>query len=391
MIAQMPTLNFAMIGYRFMGKAYSHALHDVASFFPDLPARPVKRLLCGRDADAVKAVADRWGWEAWATDWYDVVGRPDVDAVIIGTPNRTHHELCLAACAAGKHVLCEKPLAMNVTQALEMAAAAKRAGVRHGVAFNYRRVPAVTLARRMIDEGRLGRLYHFRATYLQDWLLDPQVPLTWRLQREQAGSGTLGDLLSHNIDLARFLVGEITDVVADVTTFITERPLEGRDDRGEVTVDDRAALLARFEGGAVGNLEATRFATGRKAANAFEVYGEQGSLKFDLERMNELEYYSLADRPDERGFRRILVTESSHPYLTAWWPPGHTIGWEHTFVHQIRDFILAVVEGTPFAPDFDDGAACQRVLDAAERSVASRAWTSAVGAGTASPRGFGGA
>ncbi len=369
-------MNFAMIGYQFMGKAYSHALHDVAAFFPDLPVRPAKTVLCGRDAAEVARVASQWEWDTWATDWREVVRRPDVDAVIVGTPNHLHLEMCLEACAAGKHVLCEKPLALDAAQAEQMAAAAHRAGVVNGVAFNYRRVPAVTLARRMIDNARLGRIHQYRATYLQDWLLDPDRPLTWRLRREEAGSGVLGDLLSHVIDLARYLVGDITEVVADLTTFVHERPVAGgpAGARGEVSVDDRAAMLARFRGGAVGTLEATRFATGRKCGNTFEVYGDRGSLRFDLERMNELEFYSVDDLPEERGFRRILVTEPSHPYVAAWWPPGHTIGWEHTFVHQIRDFIIAVAERRPFAPDFEDGVACQRVLDAAQRSVAARGW-----------------
>jgi predicted dehydrogenase len=372
--------NVAMIGYQFMGKAHSHALHDVARFFPDLPVAPVMKVLCGRDAAGVSRVAAQWGWETWTTDWRDAVRRPDVDAVIVGAPNHVHAEICLEACAAGKHVLCEKPLALDAAEARRMAAAARAAGVCHGVAFNYRRVPAVALARRMIEAGRLGRIFLYRATYLQDWLVDPEQPLTWRLRRETAGSGVLGDLLSHVTDLARYLVGEITDVVADLTTFVDERPLAGGRGRGEVTVDDRAALLARFAGGAVGNLEATRFATGRKCGNAFEVYGDRGSLRFDLERMNELEFYSGADDPDGRGFRRIVVTEPSHPYLAAWWPPGHTIGWEHTFIHQIRDFIVAALARRPFAPDFEDGLACQRVLDAAARSMATRGWVRVEGA-----------
>lgn len=372
----VPTLNFAMIGYQFMGKAHSHALHDVAQFFPDLPVRPVKKVLCGRDAARVARVAAQWGWETWTTDWRTVVRRPDVDAVIVGTPNHVHAEICLEACAAGKHILCEKPLALNASEAERMAEAARRSGVCHGVAFNYRRVPAVALAHQMIRAGRLGRITHYRAMYLQDWLVDPDRPLTWRLRRETAGSGVLGDLLSHVADLARHLVGEITDLVADLTTFVHERPVDGTAGtvRGEVTVDDRAALLVRFAGGAVGSLEATRFATGRKCGNAFELYGDRGSLRFDLERMNELEFYAGADEPEGRGFRRVLVTEPSHPYLSAWWPPGHTIGWEHTFVHQIRDFIVAAAEHRSFSPDFEDGAACQRVLDAAARSAAARGW-----------------
>ncbi len=372
----MASIRFAMIGYAFMGKAHSHALHDVAAFFPDLPARPVRKILCGRTGAEVERVATQWGWESWTTDWRDAIGRSDVDAVIVGTPNHTHHEICLAALAAGKHVLCEKPLALTLTQAGEMAAAAQRAGVCHGVAFNYRRVPAVTLARQVITERRLGRIYHIRSSFLQDWLLDPAVPMSWRLRKEDAGSGALGDLLSHSIDLARYLVGEFREVIADVTTFIPQRPRAGgRGGPDGVTVDDRAALLARFVDGTVGTFEASRLAAGRKAANTVEVYGEQGSLRFNQERLNELEFYAVSDPPHLQGSRTILVTEPSHPYVAAWWPPGHIIGWEHTFVHQLRDFIIAAVTGARFDPDFAAGAACQRVLDAAERSLTSRTWT----------------
>ncbi len=372
----MLTLNFAMIGYAFMGRAHSHALHEVVAFFPDLPSRPVRKVLCGRTRAEVERVAAQWGWESWTTDWREAVERADVDAVIVGTPNHTHHEICLAALAAGKHVLCEKPLARTLVQAEEMAAAARRAGVCHGVAFNYRRVPAVALARRVITEGRLGRIYHLRSSFLQDWLLDPDTPMSWRLRKEDAGSGTLGDLLSHSIDLARYLVGDLHEVIADLTTFIPQRPrAEEAGGRENVTVDDRAALLARFTGGAVGTIEASRLAAGRKAANAVEVYGERGSLRFNQERLNELDFYAASDPPHLQGPRTILVTEPSHPYIAAWWPPGHIIGWEHTFVHQLRDFIAAASAGTPFEPDFAAGVACQRVLDAAERSLASRSWT----------------
>ncbi|MDR7422437.1 MAG: Gfo/Idh/MocA family oxidoreductase [Armatimonadota bacterium] len=375
-------MRFAMIGTAFMGTAHSHALHDAAAFFPDLPVRPVKRVLIGRREARAREMAERWGWEEWATDWREAVRRPDVDAVIVGTPNHLHHPMCLAALEAGKHVLCEKPLATTASLADDLAAAAARAGVCHGVAFNYRRVPAVVLARRLIEEGRLGTIRLYRGTYLQDWLLDPSLPVTWRLRVDEAGSGALGDILSHAIDLARYLVGEIAEVVSDLTTFVAERPAPDGG-RASVTVDDRAAVLVRFVGGAVGSLEATRFATGRKCANGFEIFGERGSVRFDLERFNELEYYTQDDAPEARGYRRILVTEREHPYLRAWWPPGHTIGWEHTFVHQIHDFVAAAAGGRAFAPDFVEGAACQRVLDAAMRSHASGAWTAVPGPGGA--------
>jgi predicted dehydrogenase len=292
--------------------------------------------------------------------------------VDVGTPGDSHAEIAIAAAAAGKAVLCEKPLANSVADAERMRDAVRSAGVPNGVCHNYRRAPAVALAKRLVESGRLGRIHHWRGAYLQDWIVDPAFPRVWRLQKEHAGSGALGDIGSHSIDLARFLVGEITEVSGLLETFVPERPLpEGRG-MGAVDVDDAALALVRFTSGAIGTIEGTRFATGRKNHNRFEVNGSRGSVAFDFERMNELELYE--ESGPESGFRTILATDASHPYAGAWWPPGHILGYEHTFVHTVRDFALAVATGGAMQPDFEDGLANQRVLDAIERSAASRRW-----------------
>jgi predicted dehydrogenase len=310
-----------------------------------------------------------------------VVARKDIDVVDVCTPGDSHPEIAIAAAEAGKAVLCEKPLANSVADATRMRDAVKRARVANGVCHNYRRAPAVALAKRLIESGRLGRIHHWRGTYLQDWIVDPAFPRVWRLEKAKAGSGALGDIASHSIDLARHLVGEITEVSGLLETFVPERPLpEGRG-MGKVDVDDAALALVRFEGGAIGSIEGTRFAPGRKNQNRFEVNGSRGSLAFDLERINELELYE--EKGPESGFRTILVTDASHPYAGAWWPPGHVLGYEHTFVHTVVDFVTAVVEhrdgaavqgGKGATPSFEDGLRNQRVLDAIERSSASRRW-----------------
>ena len=279
------------------------------------------------------------GWEGYETDWRKLVAREDIDLVDITTPNRTHRDIAVAAAQAGKHVFCEKPLVMNLAEAKEMLAAVEEAGVKHMVNFNYRRCPAVGLAKEMIEAGELGEIYHWRAAYLQDWIVDPEFPLVWRLRKQVAGSGSLGDLAAHSIDLARYLVGEIEEVVAMAQTFIKERPLptamagisaEAGEERGEVTVEDAAAFMAWFENGVFGTFEATRFALGRRNCNRFEINGSKGSLVFNMERMNELLYYSQEDTKGRQGFRRIQATDPSHPYMEAWWLPGHIIGYEHT-------------------------------------------------------------
>jgi predicted dehydrogenase len=362
-----------MVGYAFMGRAHSQAWQAVARAF-DPPLRPRLAAICGRDEAATRAAADRLGWAATEADWRALIDRDDVRLIDIVAPGDLHAPIAIAALRAGKHVLCEKPLANTLAEAEAMAAAADAAfpaGARAMVGFNYRRVPAIALARRLVERGRIGRLHHVRAVYLQDWLVDPDAPLTWRLRAERAGSGALGDLGAHIVDLARFLTGdEITGVSAVGTTFTDERPLADGSGTGRVTVDDAVLFTARFGSGAVGSFEATRYAAGRKNGLRIELNGSAGSLAFDLERLNELEFFDRTDPADSSGFRRILVTEADHPYLSGWWPPGHTLGWEHTFTHQALDLLTAIADGAQPAPSFGDGLAVQRVLDAAGRSAA---------------------
>lgn len=380
-------IRIGMVGYKFMGRAHSNAYRQVARFFPDVPLEPVLKCLSGRDEAAVAEAAQRLGWECYDTDWRRLVARPDIDLVDISGPGNIHRDVAVAAARAGKHILCEKPLANSLAEAREMLAAVRAAGVKHMVGFNYRRVPAIALARRLIEEGRIGEIWHFRAVYLQDWIVDPEFPLVWRLRKELAGSGVLGDLGAHIIDLARYLVGEFTEVIGLTETFIVERPLEAKTigaglaaqagkERGPVTVDDAALFLARFANGAVGSFEATRFASGRKNYLRLEINGSSGSLAFNLERLNELEFYSREEPSHLQGFRTILATDPSHPYIKAWWPAGHIIGWEHTFVHQAYDLLKAIAEDRMPEPDFEDGVKCQEVLEAVERSVEERAWVS---------------
>ncbi|MER6622582.1 MULTISPECIES: Gfo/Idh/MocA family protein [unclassified Streptomyces] len=377
-----PPLRIGMVGYAFMGAAHSQGWRTAPRVF-DLPLSPELAVICGRDADAVRAAADRHGWAETETDWRALVERDDIDLVDVCTPGDSHAEIALAALAAGKHVLCEKPLANTVAEAEAMTRAAEEAAARGQsamVGFNYRRVPATALARRMVAEGRIGRLRHVRVAYLQDWLVDPEFPLTWRLRREQAGSGSLGDLGAHIVDLAQYLSGErLAGVSALTETFVRERPLPTAPSSGlaavtaagtgQVTVDDAAVFTGRFASGALASFEATRYATGRKNALRIELNGERGSLAFDLERLNELEFHDGTEPGTHAGFRRILVTEPEHPYLDAWWPPGHGLGYEHTFVHQARDLVHAVAEGRSPEPSFADGLQVQRVLAAVEESA----------------------
>ncbi|HEY2261819.1 MAG TPA: Gfo/Idh/MocA family oxidoreductase [Streptosporangiaceae bacterium] len=379
MTAGPPVLGVGMVGYAFMGAAHSQAWRTAPHVF-DLPLRPAMAVLCGRNAAAVRAAADRLGWAATETDWQALIKRDDVQLVDVCTPGEFHAEVAIAALEAGKHVLCEKPLANTLAEAEAMSAAADLAaagGVRAMTGFNYRRVPAIALARQLVTDGRIGAIRHVRATYLQDWLVDPQSPLTWRLQRERAGSGALGDLGAHIVDLAQYLTGElVAGVSAATATFVRERPRESGDGSGPVTVDDAAVFTARLASGALATFEATRFATGRKNQLRIELNGERGSLAFDLERLNELQFCDRADDPVTAGFRTILVTEPGHPYLSAWWPPGHVLGWEHTFTHEVRDLVTAIAAGTEPAPSFRDGLQVQRVLAAVELSATREsAWT----------------
>lgn len=378
-------LNVGLIGYQFMGKAHSNAYRQVNRYF-DLPYQVGMHTVCGRSEARVRAAADNLGWENYSTDWRRVVEDPDIQIVDISTPGDSHCEIALAATAAGKIVFCEKPIGNTLDEAKRMLDAVQQADVPHAVFHNYRKAPAVALAKQMIDDGTLGTIYHMRATYLQDWIADPNFPLVWRLQKDKAGSGSHGDLGAHLIDLARFLVGDFDEVSGLLHTFVKQRPLAGAiDDKmgaaastemGEVTVDDAAMFLARFKSGALGTFEATRFAVGRKNYNRFEINGSKGSVVFNMERMNELEYYNTGDAPGTHGFRVIQATEASHPYAGRYWPVGHIIGYEHTFINLVADAISAIHRGELPSPNFFDGYENQRILDAVEESASTRSWVS---------------
>ncbi len=375
------TLNVAMIGGGFMGKAHSNAWIKVNTFF-DAPYKVNLKVIVGNNTP-LEAFAERWGYDEVSYDWREVVKRPDIDIVDIGTPTYMHMDMAIEAAKNGKHIVCEKPCGMDYAQCLAMAEAAKKAGVVHYLNHNYRRVPAVALAKKLIEDGRLGRIYHWRGAYLQDWIMDEDAPLTWHLREDRAGAGVLYDLGSHAVDLARYLIGEPCAVSARLETFIKERPLPGAGaatfskgektadtKMGTVTVDDAAFMLVDFENGALGAIETTRFAGGRKNYNDFEVYGSKGSLKFNFERMNELQFSDLTLPLEEQGYRTILVTEGVHPYLSAWWPCGHIIGYEHTFVNAFNDFLCAIAGDKTIAPNLEDGAKIIRVLQAAKKSNA---------------------
>jgi predicted dehydrogenase len=376
----MKTLNVGIVGTRFMGRAHSNAWRQAPRFF-DLAATPVLKVACGRNPEALAAFAARWGWEHTETDWRAMVHRDDVDIVDVSVPTHLHYEVAMEALRAGKHVFCEKPLAMNAGQAREMYELAERQGLTHYLNHNYRRLPAVRLAKRLIDEGKIGRIYHWRGCYLQSWLTDPNRPMDWHLRKEIAGSGAQGDINSHSVDLARYLVGDIRKVTGLAATFIAERPLPSEDAPsqpppgavagvGKVTVDDAAFMLVEFANGALGSFEASRFAPGRKNYNAFEIYGSRGSLLFDLERMNELQFFSEDDPAHARGFRTIIATErGQHEYVAGWWPPGHSLGYEHGHVHAVVDFLKAVVTKTKIEPNFLDGWKEMQVLEAGLRSA----------------------
>ena len=384
MVGDQGVLGIGMVGYEFMGRAHSQAWRTVGRFF-DLPFTPRMAAICGRNRVLVAAAADRLGWAAWETDWKRLVDRDDVGLVDVCTPGSSHAEISIAALEAGKHVLCEKPLANTVEEARAMAAAADRAaaaGVRAMVGFNFRRVPAVALARELIAAGRLGAIRHVRGAYLASHMLDPELPLVWRLDAAQAGSGALGDLGAHAIDLAQHLAGDrIAGVSALTETFVRQRPLaDGGGARGPVTVDDAALFIARFAGGALGSFEATRFAAGHAEGLSVEINGELGSVVWELGALNQLRLFDATEEPATQGFRTIQVTRADHPYAGAWWPDGHTIGYEHTFTHEIRDLLQAIADGHDPEPTFADGLQVQEVLDAVQRSAASSAGWTEVGA-----------
>jgi len=383
-VASKKEIRIGMIGYKFMGKAHSHAYKDVPMFFPDCPT-PVMQAICGRDATWVSQAATQFGWNRYETDWRKLVASDDVDVVDINAPSDAHKEIAIAAAEAGKIVFCEKPLALTLADAREMERAVAKAGVKHMIGFNYRFVPAVLLAKKLIDEGRLGRIFHFRGVFLQDWIIDPNFPLVWRLDKSIAGSGAHGDLGAHVIDLAHFLVGDIAEVVGVNETFIKERPIATKmtgltatasedAEKGKVTVDDATAFLARFTNGALGTIEATRMAPGHRCTNAFEINGSKGSVKFEFERMNELQVYFTDDADDVQGFRRVIATDAPHAYAAHWWPAGHTIGYEHSLVHEVAELMTAIEEDRLPSPNFSDGVRCQEVLTAVDLSIDNRSW-----------------
>ncbi|MBP1994618.1 Gfo/Idh/MocA family protein [Paenibacillus eucommiae] len=372
-----------MIGYKFMGKAHSHAYRDLPFYF-DLDVEPVMQAVVGRNEEGVKAAADKMGWASYETDWRKLIERDDIDVIDIGSPNNTHAEIAIAAAEAGKHIICEKPLSLNVEEAVRMRDAANKAGIVHMICHNYRFVPAIQYAKKLISEGRLGQIYHVRTRYLQDWIMDPQFPLVWRLRKDVCGSGTHGDLMAHSIDLARFLVGEFVEVSGMMETFIKKRPLgemsgglnaEISDtEYGEVDVDDAVAFMARFDNGAMGVFEASRFAKGNRNGNNFEINGSKGSIRWDMQDMNNLQLYLEEDEAGSQGFRTISCTEQEHPYAGAYWPAGHIIGYEHTFINILHAFMQGIAEGRSPAPNFDDGVRNQIVLEAVEQSANSRQW-----------------
>jgi predicted dehydrogenase len=369
-------LNVAILGHRFMGRAHSNAWHQVSRFF-DCQFEPVLKLACGSDASTLGAFAGRWGWEETETEWRKVVERKDIDVIDIALPTFLHAEVAIAAAQAGKHIFCEKPFAMNLAEAERMLSAARAAGIVHYLNHNYRRCPSVMLAKQLIGQGRLGKIRQWRGAYLQSWLVDPDQPADWKLRKASAGAGPLWDLGSHAIDLAQFLAGDITRLVCHTKQFINQRPLASSPGTlGAVDVECAANLMFEFGEDGIGTIETTRYATGRENHHTFEVYGDLGALSWDLEDMNRLQFFDGADEPSSRGFRNILVTDPTHQYAKNWWPPGHIIGYEHTFVHAVADFLSAIADpasGT-LKPDFHDGVRITRVLEASLRSADSGTW-----------------
>ena len=371
--------NIGMIGYGFMGRAHSNAYCKVNHFF-DLEHHPVLKAVCARSEDKAKAFADRWGYQSVETDWRQLLARDDIDAVDICVPNNLHKEIALAAAEAGKAILCEKPIAMNAAEGEEMCAAVERAGVPNMVWYNYRRVPAVSLAKQLIEAGRLGRIFHYRANFLQDWTISEDLPqggeALWRLDVEAAGSGVTGDLLAHCIDTAIWLNGSISNVSAMTETFIKERVHQETGQKQAVGIDDACAFLCHFSNGSLGLFESTRYARGHKALYTFEINGENASIKWDLHDLHRLEYFDHGDDGVIRGWKSIHVTDhgGEHPYMDHWWVPGLQIGYEHSFVHQVADFLGSLASGTPAGPTFRDALETQRVCDAVLSSAKSGAW-----------------
>lgn len=375
-------LNIGMVGYGFMGRTHSNAYRKVNNFF-DLDYRPVLKAVCARSEDAVKTFADTWGYESTETNWRKLIERDDIDAIDICTPNNLHKEIAIAAAEAGKMILCEKPLAMNSEEGEEMCQAVEKAGVANTVWYNYRRVPAVTLAKQLIDEGRLGKIYHYRAVFLQDWTIDDDLPQggegLWRLDAAAAGSGVTGDLLAHCIDTALWLNGSMKDVSAMTETFVKERMHNLTGKVEPVKIDDACAFMAHFDNGSLATFESTRYARGHKALYTFEINGENASIQWDLHDLNRLNYFDHGDDSIVRGWRSIHVTDGDMPYMDHWWVPGLQIGYEHTFVHQVADFLADLAKGEPTAPTFRDALETQKVCDAVLKSAESGRWESTSG------------
>lgn len=370
-------LNIGMIGYGFMGRAHTNGYKRVNDFF-DLPLRPVLKAACARSKEKIQAFADQWGYESIETDWRKLVERKDIDAVDICVPNNLHKEIALACAAAGKMILCEKPLAMNVAEGEEMCQAVEKAKIVNTVWYNYRRVPAVTMAKQLIDEGRLGRIFHYRANFLQDWTISEDLPqggnALWRLDVDAAGSGVTGDLLAHCIDTAIWLNGKVSDVTAMTETFVKERMHNLTGKKEKVGIDDACAFLCHFQNGSLGLFESTRYARGHKALYTFEINGELGSIKWDLHDLHRLEFFDYKDEGKLRGWRSIHVTDGEHPYMNKWWVPGLQIGYEHSFVHHVRDFLEGAAKGESCGPTFRDALETQKICDAVLASGKDHSW-----------------
>ena len=378
----MKKLNIGLIGHKFMGKAHTHSYTDVAIFFkPEIEV--VKHTICANE-ESVKEMAAQWGWQNVTLDWKNVINSMEIDLVDIAAPSSIHAEVAIAAAEAGKHVFCEKPLALTIEDAEKMVSAAKKAGVVNMIGFNYRRVPALALARQLIIDGEIGEIFHFRGIYQQGWLSDPDFPLAWRLRKKDAGYGAHGDLGAHVIDMARYLIGEIDEVCCMQQTFYEERSIPSLEDglvavagnkMGKVDVDDTSLMLLKFKGNkTVGYIEVTRYGTGHRNQNRIEINGSKGSIIFNMERMNELEFYSTSDKSHVQGFRTIQVGESVHPYTGNWWPAGHIIGFGDTFVNQAYDLICAIRDNKKVSPDFSEGFTCQQVLESAQKSAETNKW-----------------
>ena len=373
----MKPLNIGMIGYGFMGKAHSNAYATVSNFF-ELEHKPVLKAICARNAERAQTFADNWGYESVETDWKALIARDDIDAVDICVPNNLHKEIAIAAAEAGKMILCEKPIAMNTAEGEEMCQAVEKAGVANMVWYNYRRVPAVTFAKNIIESGNLGRIFHYRANFLQDWTIAEDLPqggeALWRLDAEAAGSGVTGDLLAHCIDTAVWLNGMISRVTAKTETFIKERVHQETGEKQKVTIDDACAFICEFENGSMGLFESTRYARGHKALYTFEINGEHASIKWDLHDLHRLEYFDHRLEGPMRGWRSIHVSDGEHPYMGNWWVPGLNIGYEHSFVHQVADFIKGLESGTPAGPTFRDALETQKICDGVLESAKSQSW-----------------